>query len=215
MIGMLRLQLDVTTEGVDALVAWARGESAKGEEIRSPNTAAKHCGARACADDRVHSTSGRRICTRSRVGSTGSSTCRGRLCASEVMACRRSAAGRDVRGPRGLRASRVRGGRPARLRLGGGDWTRRTRRFAHSGESRRSIDAMASVVGIEDLREVMSRQGSIAAWPASARSSSTSPSASTVHGRKGGLRRPRHPPRMGSGRPGSNRRHPAGWRSTN
>ena len=35
MIGMLRLQLDVTTEGVDALVAWARGESAKGEEIRS------------------------------------------------------------------------------------------------------------------------------------------------------------------------------------
>lgn len=34
-IGMLRLQLDVTTEGVDTLVAWARGDATKGEEVRS------------------------------------------------------------------------------------------------------------------------------------------------------------------------------------
>jgi hypothetical protein len=34
-IGMLGLQLDVTTEGVDALVAWARGEPSKAAAIRS------------------------------------------------------------------------------------------------------------------------------------------------------------------------------------
>lgn len=35
LIGMLRLQLDVTTDGADALVAWARGDAAKADEIRS------------------------------------------------------------------------------------------------------------------------------------------------------------------------------------
>jgi hypothetical protein len=34
-IGMLSLQLDVTTEGVDALVAWARGDTGKAHEIRA------------------------------------------------------------------------------------------------------------------------------------------------------------------------------------
>lgn len=34
-VGMLGLQLDVTTEGVDALVAWARGEPSKASVIRS------------------------------------------------------------------------------------------------------------------------------------------------------------------------------------
>jgi uncharacterized protein len=34
-IGMLSLQLDVTTDGVDALVAWARGDASKAHEIRS------------------------------------------------------------------------------------------------------------------------------------------------------------------------------------
>lgn len=34
-IGMLRSQLEVTIEGVDALAAWAQGDSAKADEIRS------------------------------------------------------------------------------------------------------------------------------------------------------------------------------------
>lgn len=34
-IGMLSLQLDVTTEGVDALVAWARGDAGRGADIRA------------------------------------------------------------------------------------------------------------------------------------------------------------------------------------
>lgn len=34
-IGLLRLQLDVTTEGVDRLVAWAHGEASGADEIRS------------------------------------------------------------------------------------------------------------------------------------------------------------------------------------
>ncbi len=34
-IGMLRLQLGVTTEGVDALVEWARGDESKAEVIRA------------------------------------------------------------------------------------------------------------------------------------------------------------------------------------
>lgn len=34
-LGMLRRQLEVTTEGVDALVAWARGDSAQAERIRA------------------------------------------------------------------------------------------------------------------------------------------------------------------------------------
>lgn len=34
-IGMLRRQLGVTAEGVDALVAWAAGEEGKADEIRA------------------------------------------------------------------------------------------------------------------------------------------------------------------------------------
>jgi len=34
-IGMLRRQLDVTTEGVDTLVEWARGDASKADAIRS------------------------------------------------------------------------------------------------------------------------------------------------------------------------------------
>jgi uncharacterized protein Yka (UPF0111/DUF47 family) len=34
-IGMLRLQLEVTTEGVDALVAWARGDGSQADVIRA------------------------------------------------------------------------------------------------------------------------------------------------------------------------------------
>lgn len=34
-IQMIRAQLDVTTEGVDALVAWARGDASKASEIRA------------------------------------------------------------------------------------------------------------------------------------------------------------------------------------
>ncbi|HXG77408.1 MAG TPA: DUF47 family protein [Gaiellaceae bacterium] len=34
-LGMLRRQLEVTTEGVDALVAWARGDTAQGDRIRA------------------------------------------------------------------------------------------------------------------------------------------------------------------------------------
>ncbi len=34
-IGMLRRQLDVTTEGVDALVEWARGDASKAEVVRA------------------------------------------------------------------------------------------------------------------------------------------------------------------------------------
>jgi uncharacterized protein Yka (UPF0111/DUF47 family) len=34
-IELVRRQLDVTTDGVDALVAWAHGDAAKGDEVRS------------------------------------------------------------------------------------------------------------------------------------------------------------------------------------
>ncbi len=34
-IGMLRMQLSVTSEGVDALVAWARGDSSKADDVRA------------------------------------------------------------------------------------------------------------------------------------------------------------------------------------
>ena len=34
-VGMLRRQLEVTTDGVDALAAWARGDTSMGDAVRS------------------------------------------------------------------------------------------------------------------------------------------------------------------------------------
>ena len=161
-IGMLRLQLDVTTEGVDALVAWARGESAKGEEIRSlEHRGDEHKRAleRALTTAFTTPLEPQDLYTLSRGIDWILNLSKDLVRESEVMACPPDPPLAEMCEALAASVHLV----SEAVDLLGSDSEAATDKANEALRAQRRIekvyrDAMASVVGIEDLREVMSRR---------------------------------------------------------
>jgi uncharacterized protein Yka (UPF0111/DUF47 family) len=161
-IGMLRLQLEVTTEGVDSLVAWARGDAEKADEIR----ALEHRGdehkrelERALTTAFTTPLEPQDLYTLSRGIDWILNHCKDLVRESEVMACPPDAPLADMCAALAASVHLL----SDAVELLASDPEAATEKANEALRAQRQIekvyrDAMASLVGVEDLREVMSRR---------------------------------------------------------
>jgi hypothetical protein len=161
-IGMLRLQLDVTTEGVDTLLAWARGDATKGEEVRSlEHRGDEHKRAleRALTTAFTTPLEPQDLYTLSRGIDWILNLSKDLVRESEVMACPPDAPLAEMCEALAAAVHLL----SEAVDFLGSDPESATEKANEALRAQRQIekvyrDAMASLVGIEDLREVMSRR---------------------------------------------------------
>jgi uncharacterized protein len=161
-IGMLRLQLDVTTDGVDCLVAWARGDASKADEIRAlEHRGDEHKRAleRALTTAFTTPLEPEDLYTLSRGIDWILNHCKDLVRESEVMACPPDESLAEMCEALAASVHLL----SDAVELLGSDSEAATARANEALRAQRQIekvyrDAMASLVEIEDLREVMSRR---------------------------------------------------------
>ena len=161
-IGMLRLQLDVTTDGVDCLVAWARGDPAKADEIRAlEHRGDEHKRAleRALTTAFTTPLEPQDLYTLSRGIDWILNHCKDLVRESEVMACPPDPPLAEMCEALAASVHLL----SEAVELLGSDPEAATERANEALRAQRRIekvyrDSMASLVEVEDLREVMSRR---------------------------------------------------------
>jgi hypothetical protein len=162
LIGMLRQQLDVTTDGVDALVAWARGDAAQADEIRSlEHRGDEHKRAleRALTTAFTTPLEPQDLYTLSRGIDWILNLSKDLVRESEVMACPPDASLAEMCEALAAAVHLL----SEAVELLGSEPEAATEKANEALRAQRRIekvyrDAMASLVGTEDLREVMSRR---------------------------------------------------------
>lgn len=162
LIGMLRLQLDVTTDGADALVAWARGDAAKADEIRSLEHRGdehKRTLERALTTAFTTPLEPQDLYTLSRGIDWILNLSKDLVRESEVMACPPDASLAEMCEALAAAVHLL----SEAVELLGSEPEAATEKANEALRAQRRIekvyrDAMASLVGTEDLREVMSRR---------------------------------------------------------
>lgn len=162
LIGMLRLQLDVTTDGADALVAWARGDAAKADEIRSLEHRGdehKRTLERALTTAFTTPLEPQDLYTLSRGIDWILNLSKDLVRESEVMACPPDASLAEMCEALAAAVHLL----TEAVELLGSEPEAATEKANEALRAQRRIekvyrDAMASLVGTEDLREVMSRR---------------------------------------------------------
>jgi uncharacterized protein Yka (UPF0111/DUF47 family) len=161
-IGMLRQQLDVTTDGVDCLVAWARGDASKADEIRAlEHRGDEHKRAleRALTTAFTTPLEPQDLYTLSRGIDWILNHCKDLVRESEVMACPPDPPLAEMCEALAVSVHLL----SEAVELLGSDPEAATEKANEALRAQRQIekvyrDAMASLVGAEDLREVMSRR---------------------------------------------------------
>jgi uncharacterized protein Yka (UPF0111/DUF47 family) len=161
-IGMLRQQLDVTTDGVDCLVAWARGDASKADEIRAlEHRGDEHKRAleRALTTAFTTPLEPQDLYTLSRGIDWILNHCKDLVRESEVMACPPDPPLAQMCEALAASVHLL----SEAVELLGTDPEAATEKANEALRAQRQIekvyrDAMASLVGAEDLREVMSRR---------------------------------------------------------
>jgi uncharacterized protein Yka (UPF0111/DUF47 family) len=162
LIGMLELQLAVTTEGIDALVEWARGDESKAEVIRAlEHRGDEHKRALEAALTSAFTTplEPQDLYTLSRNIDWILNFAKDLVRESEVMACPPDPPLAEMCVALGEAVHLV----AEAVGLLGSDTEAATEKANEALRAQRQIervyrDAMASLVGVEDLREVMSRR---------------------------------------------------------
>jgi uncharacterized protein Yka (UPF0111/DUF47 family) len=162
LIGMLELQLAVTTEGIDALVEWARGDESKAEVIRAlEHRGDEHKRALEAALTTAFTTplEPQDLYTLSRNIDWILNFAKDLVRESEVMACPPDPPLAEMCVALAEAVHLV----AEAVGLLGSDTEAATEKANEALRAQRQIervyrDAMASLVGVEDLREVMSRR---------------------------------------------------------
>jgi uncharacterized protein Yka (UPF0111/DUF47 family) len=162
LIGMLELQLAVTTEGIDALVEWARGDESKAEVIRAlEHRGDEHKRALEAALTSAFTTplEPQDLYTLSRNIDWILNFAKDLVRESEVMACPPDPPLAEMCVALAEAVHLV----AEAVGLLGSDTEAATEKANEALRAQRQIervyrDAMASLVGVEDLREVMSRR---------------------------------------------------------